>query len=138
MGTPYFDEYALYTTPFSIDRHKAAPYKISLEAIIAPDGTIEYAMPSHQEYLIAKAMQIHHWTRQQLMDACPPEYYFNFMEWLIQETGGYLPIWEPYTFDRPITVKQAAALRKLKLAGLFTGAIPPKIISAKEDNQNEL
>ena len=110
--------------PFSIERHKATPYHITLEVMIAPDGTIEYAMPSHQEYLIKKAMELHQWSRQELMDACPPEYYFNFMEWLVQESGGYIPVWEQYTMNWTITGKQAAALRQLKMAGLFRGAIP--------------
>lgn len=124
MSNICFDEQKLFSMPFSIERHKAAPYHITLEVMIAPDGTIEYAMPSHQEYLIKKAMELHQWSRQELMDACPPEYYFNFMEWLVQESGGYIPVWEQYTMNWTITGKQAAALRQLKMAGLFRGAIP--------------
>ena len=130
-----FDEYEdLLSKPFSIEKHKAAPYSIDLEAVIAPDGTIEYAIPSHQEYLIAKAMEVQHWSRQELMDACPKKYYANFMEWLVQQSGGYLPVWSIMTLNRPITHKQAASLRKLKMAGLFKGAIPRKI---KEEPQDE-
>lgn len=124
MSNICFDEQKLFSMPFSIERHKAAPYHITLEVMIAPDGTIEYAMPSHQEYLIKKAMERHQWSRQELMDACPPEYYFNFMEWLVQESGGYIPVWEQYTMNWAITGKQASALRQLKMAGLFRGAIP--------------
>lgn len=129
-----FDEYKdLLCKPFSVERHKAAPYPIDLEAVIAPDGTIEYAIPSHQEYLIAKTMEKKHWSRQELMDACPKEYYANFLEWLIQQSGGYLPIWPRMTVDWPITHKQAASLRKLKMAGLFKGAIPQNIM---EESKN--
>lgn len=119
-------EEELYRHPFSIELHKSVPYHVSLEAVISPEGEIEYAMPSHQEYLIAKAMERNGWSRQELMDACPPEFYFDFLNWLIEQSGGYIPVWEMFTVNREITAKQAAALRKLKLAGLFAGKIPRK------------
>lgn len=113
----------LYAEPFSIERHKLIPY-LSLEVVISPDGEISYAIPSHQEFLITKAKEKHHWTRQELMDACPPKFYYNFMEWLIQQSGGYIPVWEHGVLNYPITVKQGNALRKLKLAGLYKGVLP--------------
>lgn len=125
----YVDEEGLYSKPFSIERHKEFPY-VSLEVIISPTGEVEYALPSHQEYLIAKAMEKQQWTRQELMDACPPEFYFSFMEWLIEKSGGYIPVWEQWVLDYPVTRKQASMLRKLKLAGLYKGAMPKE----EEDN----
>lgn len=113
----------LYYQPFSIKKHKLFPY-LPLEVIISSEGEIEYANPSHQEYLIAKAMEKQHWTRQELMDACPPKYYFRFMEWLIEQSGGYIPVWEHGIIDYPVTQQQANALRKLKLAGLYRGVLP--------------
>ena len=124
MGELSMDESELYRLPFSIERHKSMPYSVALEVVIAPDGKIEYALPSHQEYLIAKAMEKNGWTRQELMDACPPEYYFCFLDWLVDESGGYLPVWERWTVDATLTTKQRAALRRLKLAGLYKGYIP--------------
>lgn len=118
------DECELYRLPFSIQRHKSMPYHVSLEVVIAPDGTVEYALPSHQEYLIAKAMEKKGVSREKLMDECPPEYYFNFLEWLVDESGGYLPVWERWTVDANLTLQQKNALRKLKLAGLYRGNIP--------------
>ena len=118
------DESELYRLPFSIKRHKSMPYSVALEVVIAPDGKIEYAMHSHQEYLIAKAMEKNGWTRQELMDACPPENNFCFLDWLVDESGGYLPVWERWTVDATLTTKQRAALRRLKLAGLYKGYIP--------------
>lgn len=113
----------LYAEPFSIERHKMIPY-LSLEVVLSPDGEAAYAIPSHQEYLIARAMEKHHWTRQELMDACPPAFYCNFMEWLIEQSGGYIPVWERGVLDHSVTKKQANTLRKLKLAGLYKGALP--------------
>lgn len=113
----------LYSQPFSIARHKMVPY-LELEVIISPKGEIEYALPSHQESLIRKAMEKQHWTRQELMDAYPPEFYFNFLEWLIEQSGGYIPVWERGITNHPVTQQQANALRKLKLAGLYRGVLP--------------
>lgn len=125
----YINEEELFNEPFSIERHKLFPY-ISLEVIISPSGEVEYALPSHQEYLIAKAMEKNQWNRQELMDACPPNRYFSFLEWLIEKSGGYIPVWEQGVLDCPVTRKQANMLRKLKLAGLYKGVLPKE----EEDN----
>lgn len=115
--------------PFDIGRHKSVRY-LSLEVMIAKDGTIYYAEPSHQEFLIAKAMVQNKMTREELMDACPPEYYANFMDWLIPMSGGYIPVWEIGVLDVSITKEQASALRRLKMAGLYRGAIPKRRLSS--------
>lgn len=47
--------------PFDIARHKAARY-LDLEIMVAPNGAAVYALPSHQEFLIKRAMELHHWT----------------------------------------------------------------------------
>lgn len=118
-------EEELYKLPFSIARHKSAPYHLKLEVMISPEGEIQYALPSHQEFLIKKAMELHGWTRDELMAACPPEYYFDFIAWLIPQSGGFIPVWEEGVLRYPVTPKQKAALRMLKMAGLFHGVIPP-------------
>lgn len=117
-------EYELYHSPFSIKRHKSMPYRVSLEVIIAPDGSIEYANPSHQEYLIRKVMEKNNWTRDETMEACPKEYYCSFMEWLSPMSGGYVPVWENWVLDVKLTPEQVKALHMLKSAGLFLGIIP--------------
>lgn len=45
-----------------------------MEVMISPDGEISYAVPSHQEFLIRKAMDANGWSRDKLMDACPPKF----------------------------------------------------------------
>lgn len=114
----------LYALPFSIELHKSMPYHLNLEVMISPDGLIEYALPSHQEFLIKKAMKANNWTRDELMAACPPEYYFDFMSWLIPHAGGYVPVWEVGVLNYPLTKEQVGALRRLKMAGLYRGYIP--------------
>lgn len=116
-------EVELFALPFSIELHKTIPY-LNLEVMIGVDGSVCYALPSHQEFLIEKALNKKGWTRQELMDACPKEYYGNFMSWLIPLSGGYIPVWERGVFDYPLTKNQVSALRKLKMAGLYRGHIP--------------
>jgi len=115
-------EYVL-SQPFSIELFKKA-YYLDLEVMIAPDGTVEYALPSHQEFLVNKAMELQGWTRDELWAACPPEYHYNVLEWLIPLAGGYIPVWPQGILEYPLTKKQVASLRKLKLAGLYRGYIP--------------
>ena len=118
--------------PFDIARHKEARY-LELEIMIAPNGAAVYALPSHQEFLVKRAMEMHNWTREELMDACPPEYYEDFMNWLIPLSGGWIPVWPIGILNYPLTRPQVALLRKLKMAGLYHGHIPvPKKAAAGE------
>ena len=78
-------------------------------------------------------MELHHWTREALMDACPPEFYGDFMRWLIPLAGGWIPVWPIGILDYPLTRPQVGLLRRLKLAGLYRGHIPaPKKAAAGE------
>lgn len=117
-------EEMLLSRPFSIQDHKQYGRCLDLELLISPAGEVEYALPSHQEGLIKKAMEKNGWTRQEMMDACPPEYYFDFMEWLIMASGGYIPVWPRAVLAASITKEQRSALRQLKMAGLYKGKVP--------------
>lgn len=116
-------ETEVLNSPFDIETHKQH-FHDYLEVMIAPDGTIAYAVPSHQEYLITKAARRHNCTREELYSLCPEEYYCDFMTWLIGESGGYIPVWESCVYAPTMTTQQQAALKKLKIAGLYKGAIP--------------
>lgn len=76
-------EEELYKLPFSIARHKSAPYHLKLKVMISPD-----------------------------------------VAWLIPQSGGFIPVWEEGVLRYPVTQKQKAALRTLKMAGLYRGGIP--------------
>ena len=118
------DPYELMDKPFSLEEHKKYGRYLDLEVLISPSGEIEYAIPSHQEGLIKKAMDRNGWTRDELMTACPQEYYASFLEWLIRVSGGYIPVWPQGIIRHPVTRQQKAALRKLKMAGLYHGIVP--------------
>lgn len=54
-------------SPFSIETHKEV-FTNYLEVIIDEEGTVHYAVPSHQEYLINKAIEILDITRDELFE----------------------------------------------------------------------
>lgn len=78
------NEYDL-RSPFNIEQHNKH-YINYFEAIMLTDGTVVYAVPSHQEKLIEIAQEIFHWTRDDVNDNCPIEYYEDFVQWLCNIT----------------------------------------------------
>lgn len=117
------DKYEILHQPFDIETHKQH-FTHYLEVMLAPDGSIHYAVPSHQEFLIKQVMRRRHCTREELDDACPPEFYFDYLNWLIPESGGYVPVWENFVYDYPLNTQQRSALCRLKEADLYFGDIP--------------
>lgn len=108
--------------PFDIETHKKT-FINYLEVVIDLDGTIMYAVPSHQEKLIALACERHDKTRDELNDLCPQEYYFDFMTWLVLMTG-VIPVWGNAGYMGEPTDEQAKALKELADAGLYNGRLP--------------
>lgn len=118
--------YNLYS-PFDIEQHKQN-FVDYLEVVVFPDGHIEYAVPSHQEKLIAVCMEELGITRDELNKRCPKEYYFDFMTWLCN-VSHCVSVWNEYiiTSDTvPLTIEQREALQELIKCGLLrlsTGGI---------------
>ena len=102
---------------FDLEKHKQT-YVQYLEVVILEDGTVEYAVPSHQEKLIALACQKKGVSRQELNDLCPRE------TWLCMQANA-VAVWNnDCCCGRGINRKQVATLRKLKMAGVYGGTIP--------------
>lgn len=114
--------YVRQDEPFTFEK---SLFYSEFEVMIDPEGNIVKALPSHQEFLINKCMERLGFNRDLLMAACPPEYYFDFMRWLIPMSGGWIPVWNVGVMDYPVTKKQLAALKKLKLHGFYKGTLPP-------------
>lgn len=111
--------YDLYS-PFDIEQHKQN-FVDYLEVVVFPDGHIEYAVPSHQEKLIAVCMKELGLTRDELNKRCPKEYYFDFMTWLCN-VSHCVSVWNEYvvTSDTvPLTTEQRKTIYKLINAGLL-------------------
>lgn len=112
----YIDESRVMREPFNIQTHKAT-FVNYLEIVILADGSAVYAVPSHQEKLIALACEKNGWTRQELEAACPPEYYADYMNWLAQVSGA-VPVWNEFYLGQP-NERQAETILALLEAGLL-------------------
>ena len=105
---------------FNILDHKRT-FTNYLEVVILEDGTIEYAIPSHQEKLISILSQKRSQTVKQVWDSCPKEYYFDTIGWLVKETGC-IPVWNDKIVGTPNSF-QMFSLRTLYKSGLYKGNI---------------
>lgn len=105
---------------FDINIHKQT-FINYLEVVIDENGTVMYAVPSHQEKLIQLACKKLNVSRDELMNLCPPEYYFNFMEWLCQ-VSRCISVWNKF-YIGTLNVKQKEMLKKLAEESLYKGKI---------------
>lgn len=108
--------------PFDIERHKSV-FKHYLEVIIDEDGRVMYAVPSHQEKALNFAVEKTGKSRAEIINSCPPAYYFDYLNWLLSITGA-IAVWNDFVAAPAATRDQVATLRRLKMAGLYHGAIP--------------
>lgn len=113
--------YTVYSD-FDIEQHKKT-FIHYLEVVIDESGKIMYAVPSHQEKLIAIACKKLSVTREELNSMCPQEYYFDFMTWLFKMSGA-CAVWENFIECDKLTEQQIRTLQMLKDNGLYLGEIP--------------
>ena len=105
---------------FDIQQHKAT-YINYLEVVVFPDGHVEYAVPSHQEKLIAVCMEKLQVGRYTLENMCPREYHFDFLVWLCN-ISECVSVWNNYVVKSdkvPLTAAQKDKLAELKNEGLL-------------------
>jgi len=110
------NKYNVYSK-FDIQKHKET-FINYLEVCIDIDGTINYAVPSHQEYMINKGMLKHNCTRQQYYDMCPKEYYGDYLNWLSQDTQ-IIVVWGNNGYMGIPNKKQKEAIKLLQDEGLL-------------------
>ena len=103
---------------FDIQKHKETFFNY-LEVLIEPDGHVLYAVPSHQELAIKLACKVKGWTREELNKACPPEYYFDFLTWLLSHTGC-ISVWDRF-YVGTANEAQHDKLKEMKCAGIYKG-----------------
>ena len=115
------EKYGVFSD-FNMEQHKKT-FIHYLEVMIDADGMVYYAVPSHQEWAISRACEKLGVSREELSAMTPKEFYFDWLTWLLLQTGS-MAVWERgYVCDRP-TKKQVSALRKLKFNGLYCGPMP--------------
>lgn len=112
------NQYDILQGAFDLETHKQN-FVNYLEVIITPDGTVEYAVPSHQEKLIKIATDKLSVSRQELYSMCPTEYLFDVVTWLCDITDC-LSVWNDRYVGRP-NKSQLAALRMLNDGGVYRG-----------------
>ena len=106
---------------FNIELHKQT-FINYLEVIILSDGTVEYAVPSHQEKLIKIACKKLRITKANLFEMCPLEYHFDVITWLCKITGA-VSVWSSGIEYYQINEKQKNVLKRMKINGLYKGII---------------
>lgn len=111
--------------PFDMKLHKQT-FIHYLEVVISHDGKIEYATPSHMEKLLRVFMEQENISDRQEAFRVIEERDTDMDGSLISlaKQTGYISVWrEAYTCGSSPTKKQIAALRKLKLNGLYFGTL---------------
>lgn len=122
-------EYGVYSD-FDIEKHKQT-FVNYLEVLILEDGKVMYAVPSHQELAIKIACEKLGISREELMHRCPPDYYCDFLNWLLHITGA-IAVWNRDFVGWP-NPKQIAKLKILKLNGIYKGPVTEKRILPWQD-----
>lgn len=107
---------------FNIQLHKET-FVNYLEVLILEDGTIVYAVPSHQlkgEEIAAKRLGL---SISEFRDACPREAMFDYLPWIASQANCVF-VWNSDIVYSKINRKQFASLKTLKLNGLYKGLLP--------------
>lgn len=114
------DEQTVLRSPFNVEVHKET-FINYLEVVILEDGTIEYAVPSHQlkvTDIIAAKRNI---TREDVADLCPPDMYLAYTEWLCKEAKAVM-VWNDFYYGNPNDA-QIQTLIMLMTEKLYYGGI---------------
>ena len=107
---------------FDIEKHKQT-YINCLELIIHPDGSIHYAVPSHQMYLESYIEKKNNYTHEEFLRMCPPEKYFDYLNWVI-ELSNCVCVWNyGYAYYGTLTLSQKISIKKLINSGLLENNI---------------
>ena len=107
---------------FDALKHKETFYHY-LEVIIYPDGSVEYAIPSHQEKLIQICKEELNVNRDRLFEMCPKEYYFDIITWMCN-ISKCVSVWTnciTKSDTYPLTNAQLNTLNNMKELEIFEG-----------------
>lgn len=112
-------------TNFSIEEH-AKKYINYLEVIIEDDGTVHYAIPSHQRKLIQLYCDKNNLTEQELYDMIPitasPEHWMCYH-------GNYIAVWyEGIICSSNITDAQLEVLSRMIDSGIMSNKFTLSVI----------
>lgn len=112
---PFEEQQRVLHSPFDIRTHKST-FINYLELIIRPNGTPEYAVPSHMMKLAA----IYGKPMDDIYEECvQSQCGLDGIDYLCQKTGC-IAVWEDHIQGIP-NAAQTSTLRKLNVEGLYTG-----------------
>ncbi len=123
MMSSYYD----LDSEFDIDMH-AKTYINYLEVIIRADGTIEYAVPSHQEKLLEIIAEQRNLSRDEVFaqlrkseETC--SYMYNSSVEYLCAVSGCISVWTDFyiSANNSLTEMQKNQLKELKEKGLYIG-----------------
>lgn len=112
-------EYSIYSA-FDIEMHKQT-YVDYFEAVLMPDGTVRYAVPSHQEMLLKIGVEQYKKTREDFIAMCPPALYCDYMKWLCDVTGC-VAMWSKFVVGTPNEF-QMSKIHELIDAGIVSSSV---------------
>ena len=125
MMSSYYD----LDCEFDIDKH-AKTFINYLEIIIRADGTIEYAVPSHQEKLLEIIAEQRNLSRDEVIDQIRKSeetcgYMYNSSVEYLCAVSGCISVWTDFyiSANNSLTEMQLAQLKELKEKGLYKGDI---------------
>ena len=123
----YVDGYAFFyaNTPITHDelkKKKLQDKDFRINLVIASDGKMYEALPSHDELSINKYLIEHNITKQDFLDMWKgkEQVDYDFRHWLWELTGDIF-VFEKFVLGNATMPKQNVALKKLKILGLYTG-----------------
>lgn len=109
------EKYDVYSD-FDIEKHKNT-FIDYLEVVILPDGTIKYAVPSHQEFLINYLCEKWNITRKKLDTIIPIQYRFSLIDWLLI-VSGCVCVWTNF-YKGECNLEQFKRIEELKKEGIL-------------------
>lgn len=92
------------------------------EVCIHSDGSIHYAVPSHQQYLERYQQTKLGLTHEEFLNSVPQEYYFDYLYYLAYQTNCVI-VWTQGYFGINMTEEQKDSLTQLVEAGLVRDTI---------------
>ena len=113
--------YSLHSK-FDIIKHKQT-FINYLEVIIEEDGSVHYAIPSHQEYLINLCCKKFKMSRQEFYELCPDNMKYDFMVWLCKMSNA-IALWCSHIEYYEINVLQYNTIDQLIANNLYYGPYP--------------
>lgn len=100
---------------FDLDLHNKTYFNYT-EVVIYPNGTIEYAVPSHCEKLIQIGIDKGLWkSRDDCNRKIPKEYWFDTIGWLLMQTDCVCVWYDSFRYpeNHSITRMQKFSLKRL-------------------------